>query len=219
MKSERVWKHFILAALLALGGYALLYYGLEHQRTRRGPWEVTFTNTPAGAPAIAISQPRLGITNVQISFPDQSAPPTNAPRTIIFGQPQPVPFEVPFGKCVFMDTMSLPGTVTFQFFGHEIELLPRVLVIDHQEHRWVSDSAIALEPVPNPKAEGRRPKEGRNPKPEASSSKLACNWKVGDTAQRSRAATNIDAPIQPQRRDARREDKDTKPLRASRLCG
>ena len=55
-----------------------------------------------------------------------------------------MPYEVPFGKCVFMDTTFLPGTVTFELFGHEIELLPRVLIIDRQEHRWQSDAVIVL---------------------------------------------------------------------------
>jgi len=58
-----------------------------------------------------------------------------------------VPYEVPFGTCVFMDTTFLPGTVTLRLYGHEIELLPRVLVIDQQEHPWISDSTITLHPA------------------------------------------------------------------------
>ena len=73
-----------------------------------------------------------------------SLPATNSPVTLVFNQPKPVPYEVPFGNCVFMDTTFLPGTITFQFFGHEIELLPRVLVIDRQEHSWRPDTTIAL---------------------------------------------------------------------------
>ena len=73
-----------------------------------------------------------------------SLPATNSPVTLVFSQPKPVPYEVPFGNCVFMDTTFLPGTITFQFFGHEIELLPRVLVIDRQEHPWRRDAVVAL---------------------------------------------------------------------------
>jgi len=84
--------------------------------------------------------------------PSAAAPGTNAhpPITLIFREPRPVPYSVPFGKCVFMDTTFLPGTVTFQLFGHEIELLPRVLIIDHAEHPWLSHSTLSLrfEPVP-----------------------------------------------------------------------
>jgi hypothetical protein len=73
-----------------------------------------------------------------------SLPGSNSPVTLVFGQPKPVPYEVPLGSCIFMDTTFLPGTVTFQLFGHEIELLPRVLVIDRQEHTWRPDKVIAL---------------------------------------------------------------------------
>jgi hypothetical protein len=95
-------------------------------------------------PGIVINQPKLGITNVQISFADEIQPATNSAVTLYFRQPKPVPYTVPFGNCVFMDTTFLPGKVTFQLFGHEIELLPRVLVIDRQEHSWRPDTNIAL---------------------------------------------------------------------------
>ncbi len=147
MKSDSPIKHFILAFLLALGCYALFYHGIEHRRTRKGPWEVTFTNNAVGSPQLLINQPKLLINNVQLNFPDQPSPPTNALGTLRFTQPQPVPYPVPFGKCIFMDTTFLPGTVTFALYGHEVELLPRVLIIDRQEHPWVSGQAITLHPV------------------------------------------------------------------------
>jgi len=165
MKPEGPAKHFILAFLLALVGYVIFYQTIEYRRIRKGPWQVTFTHNMAGAPAIVITQPRLAITNVQISFPGETLLASNAPAplafdqtspespvtnhqspvtTLLFAQPRPVPFEVPFGKCVFVDTTFMPGTVTFELFGHEIELLPRVLVIDRREHRWQSDAVIVL---------------------------------------------------------------------------
>ncbi len=152
MKQNGAIRHFVLAFILALVCYAVFYRAIEHRRIRKGPWVVTFTNAPAGtparpAPAIVVNQPRLAVTNVQISFAEEPSPPTNALGTLVFNQPQPVPFPIPFGRCVFMDTTFLPGTVTFQFFGHEIQLLPRALTIDHQEHPWVSDSTITLHPV------------------------------------------------------------------------
>ena len=165
MKPEGPAKHFILAFLLALVGYVLFYQSIEHRRTRKGPWQVTFTHSATGVPAIAIDQPRLAITNVQISFPEASLPATNSSSafafdparlespvtnyqsritTLLFDQPRPVPFEVPFGRCVFMDTTFLPGTITFELFGHEIELLPRALIIDRQDHPWQPGTAITL---------------------------------------------------------------------------
>jgi hypothetical protein len=139
MRSDSPIKHFVFAFLLALAIYAVFY--------------------------ILINQPRLSIRNVQISFPGETLAPTNAAitnrqlaaakpgeagqaisalGTLIFSQPRQVPYDLPFGKCIFMDTTFLPGTVTFQLFGHEIELLPRVLMIDHEEHPWRPDEAISL---------------------------------------------------------------------------
>jgi hypothetical protein len=139
-------KHLILAFLLALAGYIVFYQAIEYRRIRKGPWRVTFTRNAAGAPLILIDQPKLAITNVQLSFAGEPLPATNRPVTLVFDQPRPVPYAVPFGNCVFMDTTFLPGTVTFQLFGHEIELLPRVLVLDREEHRWQSGASITLSP-------------------------------------------------------------------------
>ena len=147
MKADGPLKHFVLAFLLAIICYAFFYHNIEHRRTRKGPWEVTFTNDFSGNPAVLINQPRLAITNAQIIFTNQRAGPASIPGTVVFNQPRPVPYDVPFGKCVFMDTTFLPGTVTLKLFDHEIELVPRVLVIDGQEHPWLSESTITLHPV------------------------------------------------------------------------
>ena len=143
MKSDNPVKHFVVAFLIALAVYFVAYTFIEHRRNRKGPWQVTFTNAPAGAPGIVINQPTLQITNVEITFAGNSSAATNG-STLIFSQPRQVPYDVPFGRCIFMDTTFLPGTLTFQFFGHEIELLPRVLIIDHQEHPWHVETKIAL---------------------------------------------------------------------------
>jgi hypothetical protein len=147
MKSDGPMKHFILAFLLAIICYAFFYHNIENRRTRKGPWEITFTNDASGNPAMVINHPRLAITNAQITFTNQRVGTAFVPATIIFDQPRPVPYPVPLGACVFMDTTFLPGTVTLQLFNHEIELLPRVLVIDHQEHPWLSGSTITLHPA------------------------------------------------------------------------
>ena len=147
MKPDGPLKHFVLAFLLAIICYAFFYHNIEHRRTRKGPWEVTFTNDFSGNPTLVINEPRLAITNAQIIFTNQRAGPASMPSTVVFSQPQPVPYNVPFGKCVFMDTTFLPGTVSLKLFDHQIELVPRVLVIDGQEHPWLSESTITLHPV------------------------------------------------------------------------
>jgi hypothetical protein len=147
MKPDGALKHFVLAFLLAAICYAFFYSKIENRRTRKGPWEITFTNDAAGNPSLVINEPKLAITNAQITFTNQRLTVPLSPATMVFQQPRPVPYAVPFGKCVFMDTTFLPGTVTLEVFNHQLELLPRVLVIDRQEHPWLSESTITLHPM------------------------------------------------------------------------
>jgi hypothetical protein len=43
-----------------------------------------------------------------------------------------------------MDTTFLPGTIVFDLFGHEIQLIPRVLRIDGKEIPWQSNATIPV---------------------------------------------------------------------------
>src|SRR5262245_32519960 len=115
MKSPGVLKHFIIAFVLAVAIYVVFYNFIEGSRTRKGPWRVAFAS-PGGnvAPFLIINQPKLNISDLRISFPGQSSPRTNA--VIVFDQPHEVPFDLPFGQCVFMDLISQPGTVALKLF-------------------------------------------------------------------------------------------------------
>jgi len=144
MKRDRLLKHALVAFGIALLVYVFSYTAIEHRRTGKGPWMVTFTNDDARVSAILINQPALGITNVQIAFPGESNAVTEGGRTLQFGEARPVPFGVPFGKCVFLDTTFLPGTVALDLFGHEIQLLPRALTIDKAERPWRSGETVAV---------------------------------------------------------------------------
>lgn len=141
MKSSGPLKHFILAAVIALVLYLIFYNFIENRRTRNGPWRVTFTNE-AGAPELIVVESALNVTNCKITFPGEPA--ADKYETLVFAQPQSVPFDVPFGKCVFEDTTFQPGTIAFQFFGHVVQLMPRVLTIDQQEYAWQSDKTFTV---------------------------------------------------------------------------
>jgi hypothetical protein len=136
----------IQLALGALAGalilYAFTYYLIEHLRTRRGGWQVTFQSDAAGAPSLAVAQPKLGIDGVHFHFPDERIGHTNLAQTIIFDQPIT---NVPFGNVVYLDTTFLPGSVVLDLFGHQIQLLPRVLLVDRQEIPWRSAAAFRLQ--------------------------------------------------------------------------
>ena len=141
------------ALVLYIGGFALD----QHLRTRRGPWRVTFTHETNGSPAIVVDQPELGITNVKIVFPGESA--TNISATVAFDVPQKPAL---FGSVKFEDLTYLPGTVTFDFFGHEVEIIPRTLYLNRRPRPWASNTTLFLRPEdipspsPVPDAEQRR---------------------------------------------------------------
>ena len=134
---------FLFMAVLAV--YFLVFYVIEHKRRSNGPWRVAFASPGnRGTPFIIINQPALKISNVRIRFPGQDAPQTNA--VLILDHPREWPFDAPFGKCIFFDGLSQPGTVTFELFNHEIQLLPRVLTIDKKEHPWTPEMTIEVKP-------------------------------------------------------------------------
>jgi hypothetical protein len=149
VKPDGLPKILSIAFVIALVLYAVTYFGIEHPRNRKGPWQVTFTTNSAGSPTLLINQPALAITNVQITFPDAIWPTAFTTTQIAFNQPRPVPYDLPFGKCVFMDTTFLPGTIALEMFNHQIQLIPRVLTLDGNEIPWRSQSTYSLSVVSN----------------------------------------------------------------------
>ena len=139
--SDKLPRHLAVGFILALVIYASFFTCDQRMRHRKGPWDVTFSSNSAGFPAIVINQPSLSITNVQVIFDSET--PTNALGRIIFNKPQQA---IPFGKVKFEDLTYLPGSVAFDFFGHEVELLPRTLYLNKVEHPWKSGAVFALQP-------------------------------------------------------------------------
>ena len=128
-----------LAALAGL--YLAVFYGCEYWRQHRGPWEVHFHTDAEGHPSVVIYQPRLNISSVEILFLGEQLPQTNLAQTVAFARPgQPIPF----GRVLFEDLTTLPGVVTFDLFGHEIELLPRVLFADKRQIPWKTEMVLEL---------------------------------------------------------------------------
>ena len=139
--SDNILKHAAIVFCIAVAGYAIFYFADNQLRARKGPWEVSFFSTN-DAPAIEINQPSLGIEKVQIIFEGETL--ANAqPGKIIFRQPKQL---LPFGKTKFEDLTYLPGSVAFDFFGHEVELLPRTLYLNKTEHPWKSGQVFTLKP-------------------------------------------------------------------------
>lgn len=151
--------------LVALAFYFGGFHGLEYLRVRKGPWEVSFqpgstqpgsTNGAAVAPAVVIDQPALGIQGVKIVFHGEQT--TNHAGVVRFDG---VKQEARFGEVIYEDLTFLPGVVTFNLFGHEIELVPRMLVVNRKTIPWHNGAVIDLWPSNKPAAPLPRPKGNR----------------------------------------------------------
>jgi hypothetical protein len=128
--------------VVALLFYVLAYGWLTRRQTTRGPWEVAFTTNAAGFAQLAITQPALGISNIHVTLSGERPDATNTLGTVRFENPK---MPVPFGRMIFDDLMFLPGTVTLDVFGHEVELLPRTLVLNRKAVGWTNGAAHVLE--------------------------------------------------------------------------
>jgi hypothetical protein len=148
MKSDSIWKQVIAVFVAALVGYLAVFYFIEHQRRKDGPWQATFTSVD-GLPTIIVNHPKSERTNISISFVGATITATNLPQTVAFEHGRPAPFELPFGKCVFIDAIYMPGTAVCEMFGHQIQLMPRVLTIDKVERPWRSGEKILLTNQPS----------------------------------------------------------------------
>ena len=141
---------------IAIVVYVITYFGDQNLRTKDGGWEVTFS-TQLGTPMLMINLHSQGITNCVVVFEGETLPANFQPSTTNFVNPTPLPVAVPFGQLFHTDLTYLPGVVTFDLFAedanakskgrrHEVELLPRGLVVNRQEHQWKPAMEIKLAP-------------------------------------------------------------------------
>ena len=147
MKFDSTWKQITAVFVAAVIGYLAVFYFIEHQRHKDGPWQATFANVD-GRPTIIVNHAKLQLTNITIAFADAPVV-TNLPQTIAFEHGRPAPFDLPFGKCVFIDAIYMPGTAVCEMFGHQIQLMPRVLTIDKVERPWRTGEKILLTNQPS----------------------------------------------------------------------
>ena len=141
MRSDGLLKHLAISLAIAVVFYIAFFGWVEHRRTARGPWEVTFRTDAAGTPALLISQTKLHISETVV-FPGQTVQPPSLLRPMAFGQTPPA--ALPFGELIFQDPTFLPGTVAMRLFGHVVELFPRVLTVDKKEYSWQSNAVVQV---------------------------------------------------------------------------
>ena len=140
MRSDGIVRHLVLAFIITVIFYIVCFSWIEHRHTFRGPWHIVFASDAAGRPSLLVSEPYLKITQ-KIEFLAAKVPQTNLNSEEVFADAQT---NLPFGRMIFQDPTFLPGTVTMLHFGHEIELLPRVLIIDKMEIPWGSRETVKL---------------------------------------------------------------------------
>jgi len=92
MKFDGAMKHFLVAFLIAVVGYFVLFSAIERHRVADGPWQLSFAINAAGNPTIKVDQQRIGIYDVKfwfvstnvfpVSFRIVRAPPVRASAAI-----------------------------------------------------------------------------------------------------------------------------------------
>ena len=136
-EKDSLIKHLSLTFAMAVALYVVSFGWIEHRRTFRGPWQVAFRSDGAGRPSVTILEPALSITQT-LAFAWTNV----APNMNVMQRFADATNEIPFGKVLFQDPTFLPGTLTLEFFGHEVEALPRVLVVDKKEIAWSPNARI-----------------------------------------------------------------------------
>jgi hypothetical protein len=141
MQREPIIRNVLLVFVGAVVLYAVSFGVIEHLRTRKGGWQVTFSTDAQGTPKLDVAQPWLGLSNITLSFPDQHLALSNLIQRVIFDQPIT---NVPFGSVKYLDTTFLPGAIVFDLFGHEVQLTPRVLILDRRDRPWQNGSDVEV---------------------------------------------------------------------------
>ena len=139
-KSEKLGKHLLVAAILAVAFYVCAFAFIQHLRVFKGPWDVAFVSDSTGQPSIVIAQRRLNILQT-VRFAGARIDRTNLQAEVQFRE---AVTTLPFGEMLLQDPLYLPGTATMRLFGHVVELLPRTLIIDDKEYAWRSGKDVVV---------------------------------------------------------------------------
>ena len=156
VKTDGIARHIFFAAAISLALYIAGFVWIEHLNTHKGPWEIEFRTDAEGHPSLTVHQPFLGISNVTVTVADKTVTNLNLARTVRFTG---VTNKPPVGELIYFDTMALPGVLTFNLLGHEVEFLPRTMIVDKAEVPWTPGTNLVLTGTGKyePKADKKRP--------------------------------------------------------------
>ena len=139
-RHDGLLRHLAAAAVMAAVFYGAAFSWIEHRRVAKGPWEIAFISDAAGRPSLRITQGALKISE-GLSFPDDQVARPNLAELVKFRE---ATTNLPFGEMLLQDPLYLPGTITMRLFGHLVEVLPRTLVVDKEEHAWKAGEELVI---------------------------------------------------------------------------
>lgn len=157
MKSGLTVKKVALLFAAVLAVYLALFFWIEKSRLTKGPWQVEFQAATGGDATLVVAQPYLSITNARVIVHGENV--TNTSAQVTFDR---VKQPVPFGSVIFEDLTFLPGVVTFNLLGHEVELMPRALVVNKKLVPWQPGMTVELWPTNKPAEPPHAPKIRRS---------------------------------------------------------
>lgn len=142
--------------------YGLVFWGTEYLRGKDGPWRLVFSSDASGEPSLMVEHAGILAGGVEVRFTGEKIAPGTRVECILDKPGKPLPW----GKRISEDITFLPGTLAIDAFGHEVEIAPRVMVINRKEIAWGSQMRVQLTPEQKlPVSERYAPKP---PKPLAS---------------------------------------------------
>lgn len=132
------FRPIFLFFLVLVPCYLMIFLGVEHWRNRQGPWILTFTIEATGVPVLRVQHSLIVPSGVEIRFADEH-PSGLTNGSVTLSRPLQV---LPWGERISEDLMAFPGVETLNLFGHEVELAPRVLVVNRHEIPWGSQAVV-----------------------------------------------------------------------------
>lgn len=157
MNSGLTVKKVVLIFAVVLAIYFAMFVAIEKSRLTKGPWRVEFQAVAGGDATLIVAQPYLNVTNARIVVHGETI--TNFSGQVTFDR---VKQPVPFGSVIFEDLTFLPGVVTFNLLGHEVELMPRALVVNKKLVPWQPGMTVELWPTNKPAEPPHAPKIRRS---------------------------------------------------------
>jgi len=137
--------------------YLIAWNGLEYMRSRHGPWAFEFSRRSPDVLALVAHQSSLGIEGFEIIVEGvDGIEDFEGSETVVFDG---VESSLPVGTIRYHDLMILPGVITIELYGNEIEFLPRTLYVNREEVAWTRDEPVRLTPRLDDPVEAIMPEE------------------------------------------------------------